>query len=108
MLRVTLAMLSASLLMVPPGMASDIPGAELIAECRKPQPSYCLGYVQAWSEGIMTQGTTICIDHEATSRDEITRSVAAWIAAYKGDPAQISVYEGFTAVFPCEDDSGGL
>ncbi|HEV7718880.1 MAG TPA: Rap1a/Tai family immunity protein [Arsenicitalea sp.] len=94
--------LAVALLMVAPCAAHDMTGAELIAECSKPDASFCHGYVQARSEPIITRGTTVCIDEETTTREELTNAVAAWISRYKGDPRDMSVYAAFEELYPCD------
>lgn len=88
--------------MVAPCGAQDMTGAELIAECSKPDASFCHGYVQAMSEIIITRGTTVCIDEDTTTRAVLTKAVAAWVSRYKGDPRDLTVYRAFEELYPCD------
>jgi hypothetical protein len=83
----------------------NMTGAELQSECRKADPGFCRGYIQAVSEGLMTRGITMCIDTETTSRDDLMAKVVPWIAHYSGDLNDLGVYQTLVALYPCEDES---
>ena len=84
---------------------ADLPPAELQMECRKADPAFCRGYIQAIAEGVFTRGVTICIDTEDTSRDDMMNTVVPWIANYAGDMSDLGVYQALETLYPCEEES---
>ena len=82
---------------------ANLPPEELQAECRKADPAFCRGYIQAIAEGVFTRGVTICIDPEATSRDDMMNAVVPWIANYTGDLSDLGVYQALETLYPCEE-----
>ena len=100
------AALTAALLASPAQAApalEDITGAHLLAECRKAEPEFCRGYIQAVSEGAFTRGTTICVDPEAVSQEELIDNVVQWIANYSGDADELRVYGVIEILYPCDE-----
>jgi len=83
----------------------NLTSAELQMECRKADPGFCRGYIQAVSEGIFTRGVTVCIDTESTSREDLMNKVVPWIANYAGDPNELGVYQALVTLYPCESES---
>lgn len=83
---------------------ADMSPTELQRECRKADPEFCRGYIQAIAEGVFTRGVTVCIDTEVTSRDDMMNTVVPWIANYGGDMSDLGVYLALETLYPCEEE----
>ena len=81
----------------------NLAGEELLPQCRKAEPEFCRGYIQSVSKEVFTRGTTICVDPEATSQEDLIDNVVQWVANYSGNPDELRIYRVIETLYPCDE-----